>query len=138
MIIVTAAPPPNAWTRNSGISTNECQNGIAFSTENTDTDYRNGTVFHLDMSAQQLLPLGKGLIGLGVEGFYQQQITDDSGSGATLGGFRGRTAGVGPVLSYILPVGDSTFVTEARWLPELDTKNSLEGDYFWLKAVYQF
>ena len=112
--------------------------GFAISTENTDTDYRNGAVFHLDMSAQQLLPLGKGLIGIGVEGFYLQQITDDSGSGATLGGFRGRTAGVGPVLSYILPVGDSTFVTEARWLPELDTKNSLEGDYFWLKAVYQF
>ncbi|MCU0751445.1 MAG: transporter [Akkermansiaceae bacterium] len=112
--------------------------GFAFSTENNDTDYRNGTVFHLDASAQQLLPVGNGLIGLGVEGFYQQQITDDKGAGATLGGFRGRTVGIGPVLSYILPLGDSTLVAEARWLPELDTKNRLEGDYFWLKFVYQF
>lgn len=112
--------------------------GFAFSTENSDTSYTNGTVFHLDMSMQQLLPLGSGFIGLGVEGFYQAQITDDSGSGATLGGFQGRTMGVGPVLSYILPVDESTFIIEARWLPELDTKNRVEGDYFWLKAVYQF
>jgi len=112
--------------------------GFGSSTDNDDTDYSNGTVFHFDVSAQQMLPLGPGFIGLGVEAFYMQQISDDSGAGATLGGFRGRSVGVGPVVSYVLPRGDSTFVTEARWLPELDTKNRLEGDYFWLKCVYQF
>lgn len=112
--------------------------GFAFSTENSDTSYTNGTVFHLDMCVQQLLPLGSGFLGIGVEGFYQEQITDDRGSGASLGGFRGLTSGVGPVLSYILPVDESAFVIEARWLPELDTRNRLEGDYFWLKAAYQF
>lgn len=112
--------------------------GFAFSTENSDTNYNNGTLFHFDMSAQQLLPLGPGFIGLGVEGFYQQQVTGDSGSGATLGGFRGRSLGVGPVVSYILPVGESTLMIEARWLPELYTERRVEGDYFWLKAVYQF
>ena len=112
--------------------------GFAFSTENSDTNYQNGTVFHCDASAQQLLPLGPGFIGLGVEAFYQQQINGDSGSGATLGDFRGRTLGVGPVISYILPVGGSTLVAEARWLPELDTNRRLEGDYFWLKVAYQF
>jgi hypothetical protein len=112
--------------------------GFGFSTENSDTNYRNGTVFHFDMSAQQMLPLGPGFIGLGVEAFYMQQISDDGGAGATLGGFRGRSVGVGPVVSYVLPQGDNTFVAEARWLPELETKNRLEGDYFWLKLVYQF
>lgn len=112
--------------------------GFAFSTKNSDTNYRNGTVFHFDVSAQQLLPVGPGLLGLGVEAFYIQQISGDSGTGATLGDFRGRTAGIGPVISYILPVGDSTLVAEARWLPELDTRHRVEGDYFWFKLAYQF
>lgn len=112
--------------------------GIGFSTENSDTNYRNGTVFHFDASVQQMLPIGPGILAIGVEAFYMQQVSDDSGRGATLGGFRGRSTGVGPVLSYILPVGEQTFIAEARWLPELNTKNRLEGDYFWLKCVYQF
>lgn len=112
--------------------------GFAFSTENNDTDYRNGTVFHINASAQQLLPLGNGFIGLGLEAFYNEQITGDGGSGATLGDFKGRTAGLGPVITYILPVGDSSFVAEARWLREVDTNRRLEGDYFWVKVVYQF
>jgi len=67
-----------------------------------------------------------------------QQVTGDSGTGANFGDFKGHTVGIGPVLSYILPLGKETFVTEFRWLPELDVKRRLEGNYFWLKAVYQF
>ncbi|MCH7228535.1 transporter [Haloferula sp. A504] len=112
--------------------------GFTFATENSDTSYRNGTVWHLDVSAQQLLPVGPGVLGIGVEAFYIEQVTGDSGRGATLGGFKGSTYGLGPVLSYILPVDDSAFVVEARWLTELETTNRPQGDYFWLKAVYQF
>ena len=67
-----------------------------------------------------------------------QQIDGDSGSGARLGDFKGQTAGIGPVVTYILPYGKSTFVAELRWLPELDVKRRLEGDYIWLKLVAQF
>jgi hypothetical protein len=34
-------------------------------------------------------------------------------------------------------VVESTFVAEARWLPELDVKRRVEGDHLWLKLVYQ-
>ena len=112
--------------------------GAAFNTENPDTDYRSGTTLHLDGSVQQLLPVGPGFLGIGAEAFYLEQVTADSGRGARLGDFMGRTAGVGPVLSYILPRGKETLVAELRWLPELDVKNRLEGDYIWLKLVYQF
>ncbi len=112
--------------------------GFNFATENSDTNYRNGTLFHLDVSAQQLLPIGPGFLGVGVEAFYLEQVSGDSGRGAPPGGFKSRTYGLGPVLSYILPVGKDVFVTEARWLTELDTTNRMQGDYFWLKAVYQF
>ena len=48
------------------------------------------------------------------------------------------TSGLGPVVSYILPKENSTFIVEARWLKELDVDRRLEGDYFWLKFIYQF
>ena len=112
--------------------------GITFNTENSDTDYRSGSVFHLDGSIQQLLPLGPGFLSVGAEVFYLDQVSDDSSDSDLPGGFRGRTAGVGPVLDYILPEGDETLVAELRWLPELDVKNRVEGDYIWLKLVYQF
>jgi hypothetical protein len=48
------------------------------------------------------------------------------------------TAGVGPVLGYILPLGKQSLAVELKWLPELDTKKRLEGDYIWLKLAYKF
>lgn len=112
--------------------------GLALSTRNKDTDYRNGGVFHLDTSVQQLLPLGSGFLGLGAEAFYYQQITGDSGGGARLGDNKARTLGLGPVLSYILPVGDNTLVAELRWLNELETQRRVKGNFIWFKLVYQF
>ena len=91
-----------------------------------------------DGSVQQLLPVEPGYIGAGGEAFYLQQVSADSSSGTSFGDFKGHSVGIAPVFSYILPLGEETFVTEFRWLPELDTKPRLEGDYFWLKAVYQF
>ncbi len=93
---------------------------------------------HLNASIQQLLPVGPGFLGIGAAAFYLDQVTPDSGAGARLGDFQGRTAGIGPVLSYILPGGTTTFVAELRWLPELDVSNRLTGDYVWLKLVCQF
>jgi hypothetical protein len=112
--------------------------GVSFNTENERTDYESGTSFHLDASVQQLLPLGPGYVSAGAELFWLDQVEGDSGSGATFGDFEGHTFGVGPVLGYVLPVGDDTFVVEARWLPEIDVKRRVEGDYVWLKLVYQF
>jgi len=112
--------------------------GYAMNTENPDTDYQSGSLLHFEGVIQQIIPLGSGFLSLGAEGFYFEQVTGDSGDGATLGDFKGRTAGLGPVLGYIQPFGKETLVVELKWLPELDTKNRLEGDYIWLKAVYKF
>ena len=74
--------------------------GYDINTKNTDTDYQSGQVFHIDVTLAQHFPLGKGFVGIGANGFYLQQTTGDSGSGARLGSFEEMTAGVGPVLSY--------------------------------------
>ena len=112
--------------------------GYAINTENDDTNYKSGSIVHLDASVQQIIPLGSGYFNVGAEAWYFQQATCDSGSGATLGCFKGRTAGIGPVLGYIQPIGKEKLLFEFKWLPELETKNRLKGDYLWLKLVYTF
>ena len=79
--------------------------GYDFNTRNTTTDYQSGQQFHIDVTVAQHLPLGKGLIGIGANGFYVKQTTGDSGCGARLGSFEEMTTGVGPVLSYAAQFG---------------------------------
>ena len=112
--------------------------GYAMNTENDDTNYRSGDLLHVDASVQQILPLGSGYFNFGAEAWYFQQVTCDSGAGATLGCFEGRTAGIGPVLGYIQPIGQQKHLFELKWLPEIDTEKRLKGDYIWLKMVYKF
>jgi hypothetical protein len=112
--------------------------GVDFNTTNEDTDYQSGTSFHLDATVAQHLPLCGGFIGVGANSFYYQQISGDSGSGARLGDFEGRTMGVGPVLSYARKIGKSDLVAEVKWLPELDVNKRLEGDFVWFKLALLF
>jgi len=138
----------NYWTfdPSAGVTYNNEETGFTFSVlsgitinaENEATQYRSGSVVHVEASAQQLFALGNGFFGVGANGFLYEQITDDTGAGALLGPFRGHAAGVGPVLSYIHPVGATTLVLEARWLPELSAKRRLKGDYLWLKGALDF
>jgi hypothetical protein len=142
-----ANPGLNYWTFDPtvGVSYNNEKNGfnaalyagLSFNTTNSDTNYRSGTLLHFDGSVQQLFPAGTGFLGIGAEAFYLDQVSGDSGSGARLGDFEGRTMGIGPVLTYVLPLGKEALVAELRWLPETSVKNRLDGDYVWLKVVYQ-
>jgi hypothetical protein len=112
--------------------------GLAMNTRNSDTDYHSGNVLHVDASVQQIVSLRSGFLNIGLEAWYFEQVTSDSGAGARLGDFKGRTAGIGPVLGYIQPIGQDKLVLEVKWLPELDTRNRLQGDVVWLKMVYAF
>jgi hypothetical protein len=113
--------------------------GLAFNSENSDTNYKSGNLLHFDGTIQQILPVGSGLMTFGAEAFYFKQVSCDSGSGATLGCFKGKTAGLGPVIGYIQPFSKTeSLVLELKWLTETATEKRLEGDYLWLKAVYKF
>lgn len=116
--------------------------GYDVNTENHDTNYRTGDQFHLDATVAQHLPLaGLGILGVGANVFYYQQVTGDSGSGAVLGDFRGRTVGIGPVVSFAAKLGrhqDVDLVSEVKWLPELDVKHRLQGDTVWFKLAALF
>jgi hypothetical protein len=87
----------------------------------------------------QHLPLGSfGIIGVGANAFLYNQISGDSGSGARLGSFEGRTAGVGPVVSFIKKIGSSDLAAELKWLPELNVDKRLKGDTVWFKVGLVF
>jgi hypothetical protein len=112
--------------------------GADFNTENPDTNYKTGTQLHLDGTFAQHLPLFGGLAGVGITGYWYEQVTGDSGSGANFGDFKGRTAGLGPVVSYVFKIGSVDMIAEAKWLHEFETRNRLEGDIVWFKLVAKF
>lgn len=112
--------------------------GFDFNTENDATQYQTGTQFHMDMTVAQHFPLLGGFAGIGVNAFYYQQLSGDSGSGATLGDFEGQSAGVGPAISYVRPIGESQLFAEIKWLPEMTVSNRTEGDYIWVKVGVAF
>ena len=98
--------------------------GLEFYTENDATDYRNGNIFTLD--ALWTHGFGNGW-NAGLVAGYIQQVTDDSGSGAT-SGFRGRSVGAGPTVGWSGKFADAQANISARWVPEFDTKNRPEGN----------
>jgi hypothetical protein len=70
---------------------------------------------------------------VGAVGYFFQQITGDSGEGATLGDFKSRVAGIGPQAGYLFPIGDSmqgALNLKAYW--EFAAENRPEGWNVWL------
>ena len=112
--------------------------GVMFNDENSDTDYRSGRTFHLDASIQQMIKAGSGFVTLGLNGFWGQQFSPDRNPGRFVDEFKMRSSGIGPVLGYMLPMGKDNILLELSWLPQTDTRNTTEGDYVWLKFVYQW
>jgi hypothetical protein len=109
-----------------------------FNTENPDTSYQSGTQFHIDGTLAQHFPMLGGLAGVGANGYWYQQITGDSGSGATYGDFEAMTTGVGPVVSYVFKIGKVDMIAEAKWLHEVETQKRMQGDIVWFKLVAKF
>jgi hypothetical protein len=112
--------------------------GGDYNFENPDTDYQTGVQVHADGTLAQHFPLWGGLVGVGVNAYWYEQVEGDSGSGATFGDFKARTAGLGPVLSYVSKIGDVDVIGELKWLHEFETKNRPEGDYVWFKFLMKF
>ena len=112
--------------------------GADFNTKNHATDYQTGIRLHLDGTLAQHFPLWGGLAGVGISGYWYEQITGDSGAGANLGDFEARTTGIGPAISYFGKIGDLDFLAELKWLHELDVENRPEGDFVWLKFIAKF
>ncbi len=110
--------------------------GLTINESNDATDYKSGNQFHTEFTLAQHFPLGKGLAGAGLTGYYYDQVTGDSGSGATFGDFESKVSGAGPVFSYTSKVGGHSLIAELKWVHEFSAERRPEGDTVFLKVLY--
>jgi hypothetical protein len=104
--------------------------GLTYNFKNTDTNYQNGMDFHFDWGASHFFAKQ---LQLGVAGYYFQQVTDDFGAPAALGGFRSRIAGIGPQIGYLFPMGDKfQGYLNLKGYKEFAAQNRPEGWNTWL------
>jgi hypothetical protein len=98
--------------------------GITYNFENEHTDYQNGIDSHLDWGASKFL---SERLQAGIAGYFFQQLTADSGKGATLGAFESRVAGIGPQVGYFFPAGDLQGYLNVRGYYEFGATNRPSG-----------
>lgn len=109
--------------------------GYNYNTENSDTDYQTGQEIHIDYMVNQFFSES---FAVGVHGFYLNQVTGDSGAGATLGDFKAKASGVGPALLWTTKIFDRDVTFIAKWLREYDVEKRLEGDHAMLSVATGF
>lgn len=103
--------------------------GLTYNFKNTATQYQNGIDFHFDWGASHFVTKQ---VQIGVAGYYFQQITDDFGAPAALGGFRSRVAAVGPQIGFLFPVGELQGYLNIKAYGEFAAQNRPEGFNTWL------
>lgn len=107
--------------------------GVTFNAANTETDYKTGTEFHWEGSlTKKFTPA----FSAGVVGYYYKQLSDDTGSGATLGAFRGEIAAAGLTAGYDFKLGDIPVSSKLRYYHEFAAENRLEGDAAFLSLSF--
>ena len=103
-----------------------------FNTKTDDTNYKTGTQFHLDFTANQFLSES---FSVGHRGYYYQQITGDSG--AILGDFKSEAFGVGPGFVWIPKSADGHLTVLGKWMHDFHAENRFESDYITLTLAWK-
>ena len=103
--------------------------GFTYNFENPDTDYHNGASAHLDWAASQFL---SETLHIGLVGYFYEQLSGDSGTGAKLGDFKSSTYAVGPQAGWFFQVGDTTWYSNLKGYYEFETQNRPKGWNAWL------
>jgi hypothetical protein len=109
--------------------------GFMVNTENEATNYRTGDEFHLDFTANQFLAE---TFAVGIRGYYYQQVTGDSGSGAILGSFRSESLGIGPGFFWTPKFAGGKLVVQGKWLHDLEADKRFKSDYGTLAIAWKF
>ena len=129
---MSAAPTPNLDPKTGHEFS--VAGGFTYSAMTPYLQYQNGIDAHLDWAASQFVT--KSVL-VGVAGYYFQQITDDTGPGAKLGGFRGMAVGLGPQLGFLFPVGDMQGYLNIKAYKDLEFENRPQGWSTWVTFAIQ-
>ncbi|MFZ4284994.1 SphA family protein [Variovorax sp. HJSM1_2] len=109
--------------------------GFTYNFKNSDTDYKNGVDAHLDWAASHFVTPQTHV---GLVGYFYNQLTGDSGSGATLGDFKSRVAAIGPQVGYFFPVGGRKWYVNLKAYWEFNAANRPEGWNVYAAVVIPF
>ncbi|MBX9349575.1 transporter [Chromobacterium vaccinii] len=130
------------WTLQPGLALSWLHNGwnlsmdatYAYNFRNPDTQYKSGQQLAIDYTVAKTI--GKWTIGLG--GYQENQLSDDSGSGAAAcaqtGGCRASNYGIGPLLGYQL----GKVKLMAIYNHGFRTTSDVGGDSFNLRLSFPF
>ena len=104
--------------------------GFTFNGENEHTNYETGTEFHAEAAVEKKF---NKTWSAGVQGYYFEQVSGDSGAGARLGSFKGRVAGLGVTGAYnFLLFGKAPATLRLHAIKEFEARNRLEGESVFL------
>jgi hypothetical protein len=103
--------------------------GVTYNFTNPQTDYQNGVDWHVDLEASRFLTKQ---FYVGAVGYTFNQLTGDTGSGATLGPYISRISAVGPEVGYLFPIGEMQGSLSLRGYWEFAAQNRSSGWNTWL------
>ncbi|WFR97584.1 SphA family protein [Rhizobium tumorigenes] len=102
--------------------------GMTFNAENPDTDYRTGNEFHFEWAAVQHFNKE---FDAGLVGYYYDQVTGDSGSGAR-SDFKGRATAIGATIGWNFKAGEVPISARIKYFHEFSVENRAQGDAVFL------
>ena len=108
--------------------------GFTYNFINPHTRYQSGISAHLDWAVS---PYVSDTMHLGAVGYFYNQMTGDSGPGATLGDFKSRVAGIGPQIGFFFSVGEREAYLNFRGYQEFNAKNRLSGWTAWVTLSFE-
>ena len=108
--------------------------GVTFNNWNHDTNYRNGTDFHVDFGTAKFL--SKQFF-VGAVGYIYTQFNADSGSAPILGEVKSRVFGVGPQVGYVFPAAPGIQgYLNLKGYYEFDARDRPEGWNVWATLAF--
>jgi len=109
--------------------------GFMLNTENPDTNYQTGSEFHLDWMVNQFF---SETFALGVQGYVYRQISGDSGSGATLGDFKGSANGIGGAIMWVPIINERPVKLVAKVMHEFGVERRFKGTWGQFQFGFKF
>lgn len=107
--------------------------GLELNGKNHDTDYKSGNAVHVDLAVSQYLSKE---FSIGALFSHYQQISGDSGSGASLGPYKGRTTAVGGTIAYSFAVAGTPVTARLKVLREVSVANRPQGTIAFVSLAF--
>lgn len=108
--------------------------GMTFNGENSKTKYRTGNELHFEGAVVQHF---NQQFDAGIVGYHYQQVSNDSGAGASAG-FKGRVSALGATAGYNFLWGQQVVSMRLKYFKEFNDRNRAKGDAFFLTVSFPF